>query len=78
MVADYDDPVIRARADAALNRLFTWVLDNDGAITGEHGIGLAKRPWIRQALGPAGLELHHVLKRALDPRATLNPGKFLD
>ena len=78
MVAGYDDPVIRARADAALNRLFTWVLENDGAITGEHGIGLAKRPWIRQALGHAGLELHHVLKRALDPRATLNPGKFLD
>ena len=78
MVADYADPVTRAKADSALDRLFQWVLENGGAITGEHGIGLAKRPWIREALGENGMAVHHALKQALDPKGMLNPGKFLD
>lgn len=78
MVRDYEDPQIRARADAALDLLFTWVLENGGAITGEHGVGLAKKPWISQALGEVSLATHRALKAALDPTATLNPGKFLD
>lgn len=78
MVADYADPETRSRADAALDRLFGWVLEQGGAITGEHGVGLAKKPWIRQALGGTNIELHRVLKRALDPGEILNPGKFLD
>ena len=78
MVADYDDPKVREHADEALNILFTWVLDNGGTITGEHGVGLAKKPWIRQALGDISLSVHQSLKQALDPRRILNPGKFLD
>ena len=78
MVADYADPAIREKADAALDRLFSWVLANGGAITGEHGVGLAKKPWIHQALGAANLDLHRLIKAAVDPQATLNPGKFLD
>jgi glycolate oxidase len=78
MVKNYEDPQIRARADAALDQLFTWVLANNGAITGEHGVGLAKKPWIRQALGEVSLATHRALKSALDPNAILNPGKFLD
>ena len=78
MVRDYEDPQIRARADAALDQLFTWVLANSGAITGEHGVGLAKKPWIRQALGEVSYATHRALKKALDPSGILNPGKFLD
>jgi FAD/FMN-containing dehydrogenase len=78
MVADYADPLTRARADAALDALFTWVLANGGAITGEHGVGLAKKPWIQQALGTTSLDVHRAIKHALDPLAILNPGKFLD
>jgi glycolate oxidase len=78
MVRDYVDPQVRAQADAALDRLFTWVLENGGAITGEHGVGLAKKPWIVQALGDVSLATHRALKAALDPCDTLNPGKFLD
>ena len=78
MVRDYQDPQIRARADAALDRLFTWVLENNGAITGEHGVGLAKKPWIRKALGEVSFATHRALKNALDPNGILNPGKFLD
>jgi len=62
----------------AIDILFTWVLENGGAITGEHGVGLAKKPWIHQALGDTSLAVHRTLKRALDPHGILNPGKFLD
>ena len=78
MVRDYEDPAVRAHADAALDQLFTWVLANHGAITGEHGVGLAKKPWIRQALGEVSFATHRALKHALDPNGILNPGKFLD
>lgn len=78
MVEDYGDAKVRQRADAALDALFAWVLANGGAITGEHGIGLAKKPWIKQALGEASFAVHRSLKNTLDPRGILNPGKFLD
>ena len=77
MVGDYADPVIRERANHALDLLFTWVLDHGGAITGEHGVGLAKKRWIRQALGEVSFDVHQAVKEALDPRGILNPGKFL-
>jgi glycolate oxidase len=77
MVADYADPAVRARADAVVDRLFRWVLGQNGAITGEHGVGMAKLPWIDAALGHAGMEVHRTLKSALDPRGILNPGKVM-
>ena len=78
MVDNYEDPVTRTHADAALDRLFAWILDEGGAITGEHGVGLAKKPWIRQALGDISFATHQALKNALDPNGILNPGKFLE
>jgi glycolate oxidase len=76
MVADYSNPVARATADDAVDRLFRWVLANQGAITGEHGVGLAKLKWIEDALGPASLALHAAIKRSIDPQGILNPGKM--
>jgi glycolate oxidase len=78
MVKDYNDPETRVRADAALDLLFTWVLSQGGAITGEHGVGLAKKRWIHQALGEVSFATHRALKNAIDPTGILNPGKFLD
>ena len=49
-----------------------------GTITGEHGVGLAKKPWLRQQMGDASLELMRQIKRTLDPRGILNPGKIFD
>ena len=77
MVQGYEDPATRERAHAALDRLFAWVLDHGGAITGEHGVGLAKLPWIHQALGSVSVAVHRSIKHALDPHLILNPGKFL-
>ena len=77
MVGDYDEPAIHARADAALDELFAQIIAWGGAITGEHGIGLAKMPWWSLALSEENRALHRVLKQALDPKALLNPGKFV-
>lgn len=67
----------RERVDAALDRLFRQVLDWGGVITGEHGIGLAKKRWFGDALSPVSHEVHARLKQALDPNGILNPGKFV-
>jgi glycolate oxidase len=77
MVGDYQDTAVRERAEHALDLLFNWVLENGGAITGEHGVGLAKKRWARQALGEVSFGVHQSLKQALDPDGLLNPGKFL-
>lgn len=78
MVANYERPEVRAKAQAALDQLFQQVVDWGGAITGEHGIGLAKKRWWPMATTESLRELHRRIKSALDPTGILNPGKFLD
>lgn len=65
----------RERADAAAAGLFEMVLDMGGSITGEHGIGYTKLPYMERQVGPAGVDLIARIKTALDPRGLLNPGK---
>lgn len=77
MVGDWHDPAVRERAEEALDLLFDWVLAQGGAITGEHGVGLAKQRWIGKALGEVSIDVHQAVKQALDPQRLLNPGKFL-
>lgn len=73
----HERPEVRANVDRALDELFTQVIAWGGAVTGEHGIGLAKRRWWPKAVSAENRALHETLKRALDPRGVLNPGKFL-
>jgi len=68
-----DDP----RMHRILDELFQGVFAMGGVISGEHGIGLAKKPWWNQATSPALRTLHQKIKRSLDPAGRLNPGKFL-
>src|ERR1700730_4069212 len=77
MVANPDDAEAQKRMDAALDELFGQVIAWDGAITGEHGIGLAKKRWWPAAVTKENLKLHQIIKNALDPSGILNPGKFL-
>ena len=77
IMLDRNVPGAEARAQAALDDLFRQVIAWQGAITGEHGIGLAKLHWWPQAADPAVRALHRTVKRALDPRGILNPGKFV-
>lgn len=73
----HDDRKTKARVDKALDELFAWVIKAGGAITGEHGIGLAKKPWWPLAADQVNRDVHRELKRALDPKGILNPGKFV-
>src|SRR5216110_772000 len=72
------DPAVRDKVQRALDDLFTQVLKWGGVITGEHGIGLAKKRWWPEATSEVVRELHRELKQALDPHGILNPGKFVD
>jgi glycolate oxidase len=77
VMVDYNQPGAKQRAGAALDELFKQVIAWGGAISGEHGIGLAKKRWWPLAVSPEARELHHVVKHALDPKGILNPGKFV-
>ena len=77
MAAGMEKASVRKKADRALDELFRQVLAWDGAITGEHGIGLAKKPWWNAALPAETRALHRTIKAALDPKGLLNPGKFV-
>jgi glycolate oxidase len=78
VMVDLSQPGAAARSEAALDELFAQVLAWGGVVTGEHGVGLAKKRWWPQAVPAAVRALHRRLKDALDPRGILNPGKFLD
>jgi glycolate oxidase len=71
------EAAVREKAERALDELFTQVLEFGGVITGEHGIGLAKKRWWPQATSDVAREVHRAIKEALDPQGILNPGKFL-
>lgn len=72
------DATVREKVQDTLDELFTQVLAWGGVITGEHGIGLAKKRWWPQAATDVSRQLHQAIKRALDPNGILNPGKFLE
>jgi D-lactate dehydrogenase len=65
------------RADAALAKVFALTVSLGGTLSGEHGIGLAKRDFMSQAVTPATLELMRAVKGVFDPDGILNPGKLL-
>jgi len=77
VMVDYTQPGAKRRADDALDELFQQIVAWGGSITGEHGIGLAKKPWWPIAASPAVRKLHRTVKAALDPHGILNPGKFV-
>src|SRR5947207_299384 len=72
------DAAVREKVEHALDDLFAQVLAWGGVITGEHGIGLAKKRWWPEATSGPVRELHRKLKDVLDPTGILNPGKFLE
>ncbi|MGX5730530.1 FAD-binding oxidoreductase [Pseudoxanthomonas beigongshangi] len=74
---DPQDAGQAARAHAALPRLFELTLSLGGTLSGEHGIGVAKRDFMPQAFTPATLAAMRAVKHALDPNGILNPGKVL-
>ncbi|MEM5787337.1 MAG: FAD-linked oxidase C-terminal domain-containing protein [Syntrophobacteraceae bacterium] len=64
------------RSAKAVEELFSLVLELDGTISGEHGIGIAKSPFIEKEVGVEGLDAMRRIKRALDPLDIMNPEKM--
>jgi glycolate oxidase subunit GlcD len=65
------------RAWQAAEEIFRVALEHGGTLSGEHGIGTLKRPFLAQALGAEVLALHQALKARFDPQGLLNPGKVI-
>jgi glycolate oxidase len=66
------------RVHHALDLIAKKTLELGGTITGEHGVGLAKKEWLAQQMGDNSFEVMKQIKRLLDPAGLLNPGKIFD
>ena len=66
------------RVEKAMEEIFDQAVSLGGTITGEHGVGLAKKAYLPKAIGDASLGLMRQLKRTLDPDNILNTGKIFD
>jgi glycolate oxidase len=64
------------RVELAMKEIFDRALALGGTITGEHGVGLAKKPFLKGAVGELNLEVMKQIKRTFDPKGILNPGKI--
>ena len=64
------------KAHAAIREVFQAALDLNGTMSGEHGVGLSKAPYIELELSPDQIRAMKALKHALDPNGILNPGKM--
>ena len=73
----YDDPALAPLVRRVSERVFRAALDLGGTVTGEHGIGLLKRPYLAWELPPPAMDLQRAVKQALDPEGILNPGKVI-
>jgi glycolate oxidase len=74
----YDDMVQgeREKAEKAVEEVFQKVIDLGGTLSGEHGVGITKAPYLRMELSEAEITLMKKVKRAFDPNDILNPGKM--
>jgi glycolate oxidase len=74
IVYDPADAPMTERAQLAFGEIMDLAVDLGGTITGEHGVGRLKRPWLAGYLGPEAMDLNRRIKQALDPLGILNPG----
>lgn len=75
---DMSDKEEMARTEKAVAELFQLAIDLDGTISGEHGIGLEKKPFLKDQIGGEGIALLQNIKKTFDPKNLLNPGKMFD
>jgi glycolate oxidase len=64
------------RVERAVGEIFAAAVELGGTLSGEHGVGVLKQPYLESALGPVSIEMQQGIKRAWDPKNILNPGKI--
>jgi glycolate oxidase len=76
IMLDKKDKTQLKKAEAAVEELFDYTLKLGGTISGEHGIGITKAPYMGKEIGPVELDLMKKIKKVFDPKGILNPGKI--
>ena len=77
-LTDEKDAEEMHRVETALSEIVDFTLKLGGTITGEHGVGLAKKMFLPRQFDPGSLALLRTVKIAMDPKNLLNPGKIFD
>src|SRR3546814_10443317 len=77
LLADPADPAQMHAVHACLRDVFRLVLDLEGTLSGEHGVGIEKRDYVAWEVASETLGVMRALKKTLDPKGILNPGKAL-
>ena len=78
IICDVRDKDEMARVDRAIEEIFDAALKLGGTLSGEHGIGLAKKRFMKREFGAEGVAAMRAVKQALDPKNILNPGKIFE
>jgi glycolate oxidase len=74
---DKRDPEQMKKVEQMVSEEFSVALELGGTLSGEHGVGTLKRPYLQKALGDVSVEIQKKIKQVLDPQNILNPGKVL-
>ncbi len=77
ILTDRRDKAEFARVEQAIDEIFDVALKLDGTLSGEHGIGIAKAKWLEKETSKATILYSRQLKKAVDPKYLLNPGKII-
>ncbi|MDR1452112.1 MAG: FAD-binding protein [Helicobacteraceae bacterium] len=76
VMTNIQDAVRYHNAEKAIREIFEAAIDLEGTLSGEHGIGISKAPFMRMAFSESEMNLFRTIKKALDPNNILNPGKM--
>ena len=76
IICDKNDAEEMARVEKAVAEIFTAAVELGGTLSGEHGIGTMKAPFMEMELGQVGLDMMKRIKQAWDPNNIMNPGKI--
>lgn len=71
------EEIWRPQMEELMKRMYDEAHRLGGQVSGEHGIGYAKRSYLKDSLGPVQMELMRAIKQAFDPKGLLNPGKVV-
>jgi len=77
IMLDRNDPTEKRNGQSAKKRLFEYVLSLSGTLSGEHGVGITKAPYLSLELDETSLVLMQKIKNVFDPNNILNPGKII-